>query len=225
MLCDVCHAKPAKVFLTEIVNGQKREQHLCEDCAQENPILQFKDKLGKDLSISDILSGILSNYAKNLAPANAKDVVCERCGMSLSQMIAKGRLGCPECYNAFAEVIDKNLKTVQGAIAHQGKEPMNAVKLPYEPRSLDSDIVSKNDRKNEEEAGVIEADAIVKNTARGKGAGRKPRKQADGKASVKSEIEKLRTEMKAAADKEEYALAAKLRDRIHAMEEERTDEA
>lgn len=224
MLCDVCHAKPAKVFLTEIVNGQKREQHLCEDCAQDNPILQFKDKLGKDLSIGDILSGILSNYAKNLAPANAKDVVCERCGMSLSQMIAKGRLGCPECYNAFAEVIDKNLKTVQGAIAHQGKEPMNAIKLPYEPGSLDSDVVAKTGQKDEGEEGVLEADAIVKNIAKGKRATGKSRKSSNSDPA-KSETEKLREQMKAAAEKEDYALAAKLRDRIHAMEEGRPDEA
>lgn len=225
MLCDICHAKQAKVFLTEIVNGQKREQHLCEDCAQDNPILQFKDKLGKDLSIGDILSGILSNYAKNIVPKNAKEAVCERCGMSLSQMISKGRLGCPECYNAFSEVIDKNLKTVQGAVAHQGKEPMNAVKLPYAPRALEEAETEDDQENSDVESGVAEADMIVKKTASGKTAAAKRKSKPAAASSKGAEIGKLKDEMREAAAREDYALAAKLRDRIHAMEEGRTDEA
>lgn len=224
MLCDICHAKPAKVFLTEIVNGQKREQHLCEDCAQDNPILQFKDKLGKDLSIGDILSGILSGYAKNMVQKNAKEAVCARCGMSLSQMISKGRLGCPECYNAFSEVIDKNLKTVQGAVAHQGKEPMNAVKLPFDPQPLKDSDTEKDPDISDAESGVAEADMIVKKSANGR-KGAKRTSKTPAPSSADCELTKLKNEMKEAAEREDYALAARLRDRIHAMEEGRTDEA
>jgi protein arginine kinase activator len=33
MLCQNCNEKEATVQLTKIVNGEKTELHLCEDCA------------------------------------------------------------------------------------------------------------------------------------------------------------------------------------------------
>ena len=33
MLCDGCHENEAVVFYTEIINGEKKELHLCEACA------------------------------------------------------------------------------------------------------------------------------------------------------------------------------------------------
>ena len=33
MLCDECHENEAVVFYTEIINGEKKELHLCEACA------------------------------------------------------------------------------------------------------------------------------------------------------------------------------------------------
>ena len=38
MQCDLCGAKKATVHLTEIVDEQMTELHLCEDCAREKSV-------------------------------------------------------------------------------------------------------------------------------------------------------------------------------------------
>lgn len=136
MLCDICHEKPAKIFYTEIINGVKKEQHLCEDCASEHTVFSLKDKLGNDIPIGNVLTGILNSYTKNLKAKPASEIICTRCGMTMSEVIKSGHLGCPECYNTFALFLDKNLKTIHGTNEHHGKEPLNADKLPYRPRGM-----------------------------------------------------------------------------------------
>ena len=42
MLCDKCKKNEAKIYYTEIINGEKKEQHLCEDCAIG--VLLFSDE-------------------------------------------------------------------------------------------------------------------------------------------------------------------------------------
>ena len=42
MLCDHCHKNEATIHMTNIVNNQKTEQHLCGTCATE---LQQEGKL------------------------------------------------------------------------------------------------------------------------------------------------------------------------------------
>lgn len=53
MLCDVCKQAEATVHLTQIVNGEKRESHLCEACARSDteagwlePVFSFNKFLG-----------------------------------------------------------------------------------------------------------------------------------------------------------------------------------
>ncbi|MDI3280107.1 MAG: hypothetical protein QJR13_01880, partial [Bacillota bacterium] len=35
MLCDRCQKRPANIYLSKIVNGQKTELRLCQECAAE----------------------------------------------------------------------------------------------------------------------------------------------------------------------------------------------
>ncbi|MGB4132260.1 MAG: hypothetical protein WBK45_10055, partial [Tepidanaerobacteraceae bacterium] len=46
MLCEECHMRPATVHITKIVNNEKTEMHLCEECAKE-----------KHLSLSSSIGG------------------------------------------------------------------------------------------------------------------------------------------------------------------------
>ena len=34
MLCEKCQKQAASVYVTKIINGQKTEMHLCQNCAQ-----------------------------------------------------------------------------------------------------------------------------------------------------------------------------------------------
>lgn len=40
MLCERCHAHPATVHMVQVVNGHRKEEHLCSECAEKEPIFQ-----------------------------------------------------------------------------------------------------------------------------------------------------------------------------------------
>lgn len=207
MLCDICHTREAKIFYTEIINGQKREQHLCENCASEQT-LAITNKLGNEIPIGSILSGILQNYAKGIAAQNSNEPVCMRCGMTASELVKSGRLGCPECYNAFSMILDKNLRTVQGAAEHRGKEPLNAkkteiklqpvTKTPADVMREATDEIARRNRKTAPDIKDQDEQPVQKTSTPG--------------------IEELRTKLTEALAIEDYEAAAALRDKIHALE-------
>ena len=127
MLCDVCQTRQAKIFYTEIVNGQKKEQHLCEQCASEYTAVPLNELLGGQglSSVGSILSGILSSYAKGKSMKNIdhKETVCPECGTTESEFLKTERAGCPVCYNVFSDMIAKNFKAMQGGMVRSLHSP------------------------------------------------------------------------------------------------------
>lgn len=131
MLCDRCHKKDAKILYTEIINGAKKEQHLCEECATDYTSFQVEKQLvSNELSLGDLLSTLLDNYAAldKKQPGLVKPTItCESCGTTYEEFIQKGRFGCADCYKNFNSQLSKNLKGIQGAEIHTGKRPKGFV--------------------------------------------------------------------------------------------------
>jgi len=115
--CQYCHKREAKIHFTEIKDGKKTEMHICEQCAHEkNMVLAFPN--------------LLSHIVKGGAPvpsrgeADAVPATCPQCGLPYSEFKAKGRLGCPGCYDSFAPVLKPLLEKVHnGASRHGGRVP------------------------------------------------------------------------------------------------------
>lgn len=40
MLCERCHAHPATVHMVQVVNGHRKEEHLCSECAGKEHVFQ-----------------------------------------------------------------------------------------------------------------------------------------------------------------------------------------
>ena len=59
MLCDICGKKIATVHLTEIINGEVKELHLCEECA-----LKKSQEVQKQFSLADILAGLVEEVKR-----------------------------------------------------------------------------------------------------------------------------------------------------------------
>ena len=218
MLCEICHENEARVTYTEIINGVKKEQHLCENCAAKQSPFNIMGKLGNDAPFGNILSGLLQSFAKGLSTMQQQESICGRCGMTASEFAKIGKLGCPECYNAFAPILDKNLRTVQGAVENKGKRPMNAVYFetlkrdPVQSRAKESGNEEQNDSEKAQllgAAGTI-ADILV-DPASDPGS-------RNVKATIKAEISRLRRQMEKAVRDENYEEAASLRDRIHELD-------
>jgi protein arginine kinase activator len=126
MLCDRCQKRDAKILYTEIVNGLKKEQHLCEECATDYTSFQMEKALvNSELTLGDLLSTLLDNYTENKKKSGVTipSLTCKNCGTTYEEFIQKGRFGCSDCYRSFNLHLGKMLKSIQGAEVHTGKRP------------------------------------------------------------------------------------------------------
>lgn len=128
MICQECNQRPAALHFTKIVNGEKTEIHLCENCAQEKGDM-FMLHNASGFSINNLLAGLLSvepNFQQQKQnPFNVDEVVqCSSCGMTFSQFVKAGRFGCANCYEAFNDQLKPVLKRLHsGNWEHSGKIP------------------------------------------------------------------------------------------------------
>lgn len=197
MLCDRCKMKEAKIFYTEIVDGKKREQRLCEDCAAE--LTNFN----KDLSLGSILSGLLASAGIGTGSTGSNaagddtgsDIQCPVCGMGYPVFRHVGKFGCAECYKAFGKLLQGNIKRIQGSTEHTGKVPTSWVETETE----------------------APAEQMTRQTSQ---------PEPVQKEEQRPTLAQLEHDLKAAILAEEYEEAARLRDEIRerrASEKEKGD--
>ncbi len=166
MRCQECGERAATVHVTRIINGQKQEDFLCEICARE------KGELGllvdPKFLMHQFLAGILGGGENGQASAQTEVAggECAACGMTYQEFSKGGRLGCPACYQHFADNLEPLLKRIHGSAVHTGKVPV----------------------------------------------------RSGGTIRIKREIAELRRQLAVKVDREEFEVAAELRDRIREME-------
>ena len=122
MLCELCKQAQATVHLTEIVNEQMTELHLCEACANQKGA-QVESHFG----LAVLLSG-LADFSKTQEPEEVSTKVCPNCGMSYEDFRKVGRLGCADCYPTFKRSLGSLLKRIHGSPIHVGKSPVRLIK-------------------------------------------------------------------------------------------------
>lgn len=127
MLCTRCQKRDAKILYTEIINGAKKEQHLCEKCATDYTSFQMEKPLIKsDFTLNDLLSTLFESYLNSDSvgqTSEAPQIHCENCKTSFKTFLQKGRFGCSECYRSYQKELGKTLRGIQGAEQHTGKRP------------------------------------------------------------------------------------------------------
>lgn len=123
MQCNICGKKKATVHLTEIVDEQVSEMHLCEDCAREKSA-QMEQQFG----LADLLAG-LADFGKQVKDIEKVKLECPTCGLNYDDFKKFGRLGCSECYLAFREHLGSLLKKIHGSHLHLGKTPQTFKKI------------------------------------------------------------------------------------------------
>lgn len=126
MLCDICHKREAKIYYTEIKNGEKKEQYLCEECAAEQSSFQTnKGDNSIESTLNNFLSNILGSIYGESEQKENKDTMprCSSCGISYDDVLENGKFGCARCYDSFKTMVDKSLRQIQGANTHIGKQP------------------------------------------------------------------------------------------------------
>lgn len=122
MVCDVCGKNQATVHLTEIIDDQMNELHLCEDCARHK-----SSQMEQQFGLSDLLAG-LTEFKKGAEEKEAVSLKCATCGLTYKDFKKLGRLGCGDCYTSFKKYLGPLLKRIHGSSIHYGKSPLKPLK-------------------------------------------------------------------------------------------------
>jgi protein arginine kinase activator len=113
------------VHVTLVVNGEKKERHLCQECAER--VGEFEFMVEPQFSLQSLLAGLLNYQGQPVAGAPARSgAACPSCRMAYAAFTQAGRLGCGECYRAFEPQLEPILRRLHGSSRHSGKLPRRA---------------------------------------------------------------------------------------------------
>jgi protein arginine kinase activator len=116
MKCQSC-ANPATVHLTDIINGTKKELHLCQACAEQQQLIKQQE-----LNLPAILQTLIGQHVGQLTDELAR-LTCPACGIKYMEFRAEGRLGCPHDYEVFRTGLEPLLQRIHRSARHVGKAP------------------------------------------------------------------------------------------------------
>jgi protein arginine kinase activator len=116
MKCQSC-ANPATVHLTDIIQGTKKELHLCQACAEEQQLIKQQE-----LNLPAILQTLIGQHVGPLTDELAR-LTCPACGIKYMEFRAEGRLGCPNDYEVFRAGLEPLLQRIHRSGRHVGKAP------------------------------------------------------------------------------------------------------
>jgi protein arginine kinase activator len=115
-VCQRCHKSRATVHITDTA-PQKREWHLCEECAEKEGVIIKQHH--------QTTNAILHEFIKQkTGAAQVEDLACPKCGTTFREFQSRGLLGCPHDYEAFREVLSPLIERAHGGgTQHVGKTP------------------------------------------------------------------------------------------------------
>jgi protein arginine kinase activator len=144
MLCNICKKNEATVHLTEVINEEMNELHICEKCAQEKGV-----KMQQHFGIADLLSGLVDLPVDVVARKSHISIKCPGCGMSYENFKKLGRFGCARCYDAFRRALYPLFKKIHGSSYHMGhKSKKNTVAQPVRINKPARPVTDKDKVKN-----------------------------------------------------------------------------
>lgn len=118
MLCQECHKNSASTRYAEVVDGKVTDLHLCKEC-----LAHRNRDTPPGFELSEPLPFVKKNSSSALAQAAVSTESCDTCGTELQTIVASGRMGCTDCYEAFPVQLESLLEGIHVAINHRGKVP------------------------------------------------------------------------------------------------------
>lgn len=123
MKCTHCHMNEANTHIQRIINGQKEEMYLCEDCARELGVMNdfsfepfSADSFFGDSFFGNLLGAGASAF-NSLVGLNS----CATCGSTLNDIVNSGHVGCSDCYDKFDDRLTPSIEKIHGNVKHIGK--------------------------------------------------------------------------------------------------------
>ena len=164
MLCEQCNKNTATIHMKGLMNGEKTEMHLCQECSfnmvnMEMPI-SLENIFKGILESVQSMGGVQATIGQVPFPAAMRKVPgpCKVCELTYEQFKTGGKLGCEACYQAFPKEIVALFKNVQGSTHHEGKFPKRFGTQMRQQRAVDklrATLKTAIDDENYEEAARI----------------------------------------------------------------------
>ena len=193
MLCSNCGKHEANVHYTHVINGEKTEYNLCDECAKKLGIddMDFSMPISFSSFIGDFFDedSLLPSFSSNMITK------CPKCGLTYDEFAKDGKFGCGECYDTFASKIESVLKNLHGSAKHRGRAPKRLIESKDYTKLTEQD--NKKDNKEPEVKNELASDTTA------------------------AKIDKLNEDIKLAIKEERYEDAAKIRDEIKKLEEKK----
>jgi len=152
VVCNVCGKNEATIHLTEILNNQMIEIHLCENCS-----VQKGSDFKSHFNVNQLLAN-LGEFGGGMKAAQAVRLICKGCSMTYEEFAKSGRLGCPDCYVSFEKQLLPLLKRIQRQPQHTGKIPKKTsdkIKKAFTIRELHEKLQKNIQAEAYEEAAQI----------------------------------------------------------------------
>ncbi|MBN1492792.1 MAG: UvrB/UvrC motif-containing protein [Candidatus Omnitrophica bacterium] len=153
MICNSCGKNKATIHVTELIEGKMVEVHLCEKCANE------KDIANKvSFSLNDILAGLMQFTTQSDEMSKQLKMRCPGCNLSIQDLQKKGKVGCAQCYEVFAQFLLPLIQKIHGSAQHFGKRPSHVdekLNIQIEIEKLEADLQKKIEAEAFEEAAIV----------------------------------------------------------------------
>lgn len=200
MLCENCGEHRAEVHFVRVVNGEKREEHICRKCAEQmlpfneaTKMMKMSFSLEGIMNVEEALKSLLLPMIPEIYGLDDKEIKCPHCG---------GTLDAQELMKLFAEGLDREQAATFDDLGEILSETGHYDENPSKRRE------EYRDRLFEKEA---TKDFV-----------RPPVEEAPGDPTER-ELAGLRKELEFVLRGERYERAAEIRDRIYQLEKNLTE--
>lgn len=159
MKCQNCGKNNANVRYTQVINGDKMELFLCDECANEMNI-----GTNFNFGINDVFSSFFDDFTGLKTITMPEIIKCKNCGLSYDEFAKTGMLGCEECYDTFSSRLDGILNRLHGSNRNLINKNANRINENKEISELDKlkDELKVCIEKEEYEKAAVLRDKIKK---------------------------------------------------------------
>ena len=157
MKCENCGKNEANVKYTQIINGEKKQMFLCEDCSEKLGIndIHFNMPINFTSFLTDFFDD-MNDISLMPSIGATRTLNCSKCGLNWDDFLHTGKFGCSNCYSDFESRIDPILRSLQGATSHVGR--LGDVKAGNDvKKNLDDKMAEK------QESNLSEVDKLREN--------------------------------------------------------------
>ena len=125
MRCELCEENQASVYVTDLIPaadtahgelGEVTLRHMCSSCAADLNLPHGQVPGDNKAMLFKLLQKTAEASKKPVGPA------C-KCGMTLHELRAQGRLGCQDCYEVFRPHLVPLFMRMHQATEHTGRAP------------------------------------------------------------------------------------------------------